>query len=82
MYIVQHIAPLVWASKAVVRFAPLVRLTPLSPTRYLIDSYSVVSGLDWTGLGSVAREFELDWIFSTQFIAYSTVLTSRRLLRG
>ena len=28
----QHIAPLVWARKPVVRFAPLVRLTPLSPT--------------------------------------------------
>ena len=29
--IFQHIAPLVWARKPVVRFAPLVRLTPLSP---------------------------------------------------
>ena len=30
-YIFQHIVPLVWAKKPVVRFAPLVRLTPLSP---------------------------------------------------
>ena len=27
--------------------------------------------LDWTGLGSVAREFGLDWIFLTQSISYS-----------
>ena len=27
--------------------------------------------LDWTGLGSVARGFGLDWIFSTQSIPYS-----------
>ena len=27
--------------------------------------------LDWTGLGSVARGFGLDWIFSTQSISYS-----------
>ena len=30
-YIFQHIAPLVWAIKPVVRFAPPVRFTPLSP---------------------------------------------------
>ena len=30
-YIFQYIAPLVWARKPVVCFAPLVRLTPLSP---------------------------------------------------
>ena len=28
--------------------------------------------LDWTGLGSVARGFGLDWIVSTQSIPYST----------
>ena len=27
--------------------------------------------LDWTGLGSVTREFGLDWICSTQSISYS-----------
>ena len=27
--------------------------------------------LDWTGLGSVARGFGLDWIVSTQSIPYS-----------
>ena len=32
-YIIQHIALLVWARKLVVRFAPLVRLTPRSPTK-------------------------------------------------
>ena len=30
--------------------------------------------LDWTGLGSVARGFGLDWIVSTQSIPYSAVL--------
>ena len=27
--------------------------------------------MDWTGLGSVARGFGLDWIVSTQSISYS-----------
>ena len=54
-------------------------------TKYLVDAYSVVSGPDWTGfsfwplghqmnwtgLGSVARGFGLDWIVSTQSIPYS-----------
>ena len=30
--------------------------------------------LDWTGLGSVARGFGLDWIVSTQSIPYSAVV--------
>ena len=34
----QHIAPLVWARKPVVRFTPLVRLTPLSPTYFKYTS--------------------------------------------
>ena len=32
--------------------------------------------LDWTGLGSVAREFGLDWIVSTRTIPYSDVRQS------
>ena len=33
--------------------------------------------LDWTGLGSVARGFGLDWIVSTQSIPYSGLPTPR-----
>ena len=44
-YIFQHIASLVWARKPVVRFAPLVRLTPLSPTVAIISSLSVKTQL-------------------------------------
>ena len=30
--------------------------------------------LDWTGLGSMNRGFELDWILATQSIPYSAFL--------
>ena len=58
---------------------PRLYLIHVDFTRYLVDVYSVVSGLDWNhwtesasgssaGLGAAARGFGLDWILSTQSI--------------
>ena len=42
-YIIQYITPLVWARTPVVRFAPLVRLTLLSPIYYTVVECSLNS---------------------------------------
>ena len=38
----------------------------------------LVHQLDWTGLGSVARGFGLDWIVSTRSIPYSELTISQQ----